>query len=387
MHAPTGRLEAHLKLLPGKALKHNSAVHLHLGTADIPARVLMAGQAAPPPGGEAVVQLVLDRQTGAANGDRFVLRDPSGRLTVGGGRIIDPFVGGDRRAQSARPPISAALQSPDPAKALAALLALPAHEVDTTRFERCFNLEPAAAQTLYREAGTVLLGSAPVLALPAARVEKIADEILETLKNFHRAHPEAAGMALRELRAALSAAISPSAFLALLKDLSERRLATLSGSIAKLAGHAAVFSSSDGALWQKLLLWLEERGARPFTARELADELRTNETAIDGMLHRRRSSGEVWRVTDKRFLLRKQVAALAASAARLADEAGGKGFSAAQYRDAIGTGRNWAIQILEFFDSIGITHRNGDLRKMRRDYQCVVGEAEPYLPQSRAERD
>jgi selenocysteine-specific elongation factor len=67
------------------------------------------------------------------------------------------------------------------------------------------------------------------------------------------------------------------------------------------------------------------------------------------------------------------VATLAAQAAQVAQSVGGKGFTAAQYRDAIGTGRTLAIQILEFFDSISVTLRQGDLRRMRTDYQLVVG--------------
>jgi selenocysteine-specific elongation factor len=73
------------------------------------------------------------------------------------------------------------------------------------------------------------------------------------------------------------------------------------------------------------------------------------------------------------------VARLAATAALLAEQSGGSGFSAAQYRDAIGTGRTLAIQILEFFDGIGVTRRSGDLRRMQPDYLLIVGVAEPFL--------
>ena len=82
-------------------------------------------------------------------------------------------------------------------------------------------------------------------------------------------------------------------------------------------------------------------------------------------------------------MLRDQVAALAARADALTQEVGGKGFSAAQYRDATQIGRNQVIRLLEFFDSIGVTHRNGDWRKVRPDYVLVVGDAAPYEPLGR----
>jgi selenocysteine-specific elongation factor len=384
MHAPTSRFEVRLRVLPGnrKALRHYTPVHLHLGTADIAARVLVPGQAAIPPGGESVVRLVLEHHTAAVTGDRFVLRDQSDRRLIGGGRVVDPFVTGDRRDQASRAPVSAALQLPDAAQALAALLALPGHEVDTQWFQRCFNFEAGAARDLYRRADAALLGSTHTLALPAARVAEISEQIIDALKVFHRAHPDAGGMIARDLKNEVSTPISAAAFLVLQRELADKHLIASGGSFVRLAGHAASISPAERVLWQRLLARLEGRGALPFTAHELAGDLCTSEAAIKALLYRRRSNGEVWRITDKRFLLRKQVAALAAGAAVLAQEVGGKGFTAAQYRDAIGAGRNLVIQILEFFDSIGVTRRSGDLRKMRPDYELVVGSAAPYAPAS-----
>jgi hypothetical protein len=50
-------------------------------------------------------------------------------------------------------------------------------------------------------------------------------------------------------------------------------------------------------------------------------------------------------------------------------------FTAAQYRDATGLGRSLAIEILEFFDSLGVTQRLGDARKMRKDFVPILGAA------------
>jgi selenocysteine-specific elongation factor len=382
MHAPTSRLEVQLRVLASRkqGLRHNSPLHVHLATADLVARVLLPTQNTTPAGGEAIAQLVLERPTTAATGDRFVLRDQSGRQLIGGGQVIDPFAGAERRRSGDRTAISAALRLGEPARALTALLDIPGYEIDILRFERCFNLQPGTAQTLYQSAGVVLLGSTHTLALPARRVAEITTQLIELLRGFHRAQPEESGMNSRQLHAALTTPISTEAFLILLRDLNEKRQIELSGTAARLPGHAPTIGPTDSARWQRALFWLQRRGMRPFTVRELADELRTSEASIKAMLYRRRSNGDVWRISEERFMLRQQVAALAASAAALATEVGGKGFTAAQYRDAVGTGRNLAIQVLEFFDSAGVTYRNGDLRRMRPEYELVVGSAAPYRP-------
>ena len=41
-------------------------------------------------------------------------------------------------------------------------------------------------------------------------------------------------------------------------------------------------------------------------------------------------------------------------------------FDARAFRDASGIGRNVAIQVLEFFDKMGLTVREGDARRINR---------------------
>ena len=83
------------------------------------------------------------------------------------------------------------------------------------------------------------------------------------------------------------------------------------------------------------------------------------------------------------FRSRSTVASLAATAQALARQNAGGTFTAAQYRDAIGVGRGLAIEILEFLDTLAITQRVGDARKMRKDYTAVLGAAEPLKPPSK----
>lgn len=69
-----------------------------------------------------------------------------------------------RRRQSTRAAVASALQLVEPAPARAALLAIPRYEVNAVEFERRFNLTPATAQTLYKAADAVLLGTPTPLA-------------------------------------------------------------------------------------------------------------------------------------------------------------------------------------------------------------------------------
>jgi selenocysteine-specific elongation factor len=381
MHAPTSRLEVRLKLLPGRSapLKHNTPVHLHLGAADLMGRVLLPRGRSVVAGEEVVAHIVLDHPTLALSGDRFVLRDASGRQTIGGGRVVDPFPPERRWSHADRAPVTIAMQAPFPLEALAALLAIPGHEVDAELFERAFNLEPAAASSLYSAADAAVLPCARRLALSRMGAEAVQSEIRAVLADFHRTQPDEGGLTQRALKARLTAPVSGDAFLALLKAMADEGTTRSVGALVRLSTHSTGLTPADEQLWRRVELWLETRGPTPFIASELIRELGVSELMVKAMLNRRRRNGDLFRIDEERYLPRQQVAALAARAATLAN-ANPKGFTVAEYRDATGIGRNTVIRLLEFFDAAGVTDRVEEARKVRKDYQRIVGDAAPYSP-------
>jgi len=60
----------------------------------------------------------------------------------------------------------------------------------------------------------------------------------------------------------------------------------------------------------------------------------------------------------------------------VAQAAPGGQFTAAQFRDRVGVGRDLCIEVLECFDRLGITLRLGNARKMRKDYVTILGPAD-----------
>lgn len=91
LHAPTDRIDAGLRVLPGelKPIGQWFPVRLHHAAAEVGARIVLLGDDAIAPGGVAKVQLVLESPIAAAAGDAYVVRDTSAQRTIGGGRFID----------------------------------------------------------------------------------------------------------------------------------------------------------------------------------------------------------------------------------------------------------------------------------------------------------
>jgi selenocysteine-specific elongation factor len=101
----TDRCDAWVELRPAakRPLDRHAAVRLYVGTAEAMARLTwLDGRAAVAPKESAFAQIVLREPIAAFGGDRFVLRDATGRATIGGGVILDPFAPPARRSSAAR---------------------------------------------------------------------------------------------------------------------------------------------------------------------------------------------------------------------------------------------------------------------------------------------
>ncbi|HEX4779899.1 MAG TPA: selenocysteine-specific translation elongation factor [Usitatibacter sp.] len=365
LHAPTRRLDARVTVLAAEAhaLAHWTPVHVHLATADVMGRVAIANAGSIAPGQSALVQLVLAKPLGALRGDRFVLRDPSLRRTLGGGTVVDPFAPARRRGSPARLAELAALEREAPEDVLAGLLDAGDAGVDLERFARVLNLTAERAAQAQQGAHAVVLGKEPPIAVSGAFLERLQAKIVDTLRAFHAADPQAAGMASTALHRASAPALRAPAFHAVLREQASRHAIALANDMARLPGHDTTSNPQDAAMWAKVRGALSKAGATAPTVAELATALGVKEPALRDFLHRKSRGGELVRVGTDRFYLRESLAALATIAHRLAASTPGGLFGAAAFRDAVGTGRGLAIQVLECFDRLGVTQRIGDNRR------------------------
>jgi selenocysteine-specific elongation factor len=378
IHAPTQRLDARVTVLASEKepLKHWTPLHLHLATADVPARISVPKEGGIAPGTSVIVQLVLGKPVLALNGDRFILRDQSARRTLGGGIVLDPFSRAARRASSARQAELAALEQGAADKVLSELLKVGERGVDLARFERTFNLLPERAAQLYSAAGVAMLGKEHRTGVAKSYRDGLREKIVTTLKDFHRAQPQATGLETGMLRKQLASQLPAEAFQFVLRELADERKLEIASNAVRIPGHDATSNPEDERLWQAVVPALKTGGFAPPTVVELAAALKLKEPALKDFLHRKSRGGAVMRVVD-RFYLRETLAVLAATATAVAKASPNGMFTAAQYRDATGTGRGLAIEILELLDTLAITQRVGDARKLRKDFVPILGAADP----------
>jgi selenocysteine-specific elongation factor len=366
LHAPTSRIDARLRLLESGAIdRPRFPVRLHHGATEVGARVVLLDDERLLPGGPADVQLVLDRPLAAVVPDRFVLRDVSGKRTIGGGQFIDLRPPSRRQRTRARALQRAAHAISDPLAAFEALLSIPPFAWDLAAFARDRALSKDIIEELVSALRPVLLDAGSCrIGLAAERWQRFSSSLVAALEVFHVDHPDQQGIGRDELRLSLEPALSAAAFDAALKrpELAE---VMREGGFLRLKSHRVHLSLEDEDVWARIapLLGGEAR-FRPPRVRDIAGVLVRPEQDIRRLLKLASRLGRVDQVAHDHFFLRSTVSEMVNIAATIAGRAANGAFVAAQFRDQLANGRKVAIQILEFFDRHGITHHRGDERRI-----------------------
>ena len=367
-HAPTDRLDARLRLLPGEAkpLRHWTPVHLHLAAAHVPARVVLLDGEAIAPGASGLVQLVLDRPIGALWGDRFVLRDTSAQRTIGGGQVLDPAPPQRRRRTPERLAALVAMAEREPDAALLRLLELPPGPIELDRFARDRNLTAEELDALVGRLSLLRLPNAGrTFAVLPATWTRFGGEVKATLATFHAATPDQPGLPADRLRAALPTRVPAIPFVAMLQALQKLGAAVVEGGRVRLPSHAVKLAPAEERLWAKVEPLLRQGRFKPPRVRDLAGLLRADEAQMRRLLKMMTKAGRVEEVAHDHFFLRSTVAEMARIVAEVAAASASGEVTAAAFRDRLDNGRKVAIQILEHFDRHGLTIRKGDLRSVR----------------------
>ena len=366
LHAPTSVIDAQVRLADGRALRHGGPVHVHLGAAAVPARLRVWDEGTT----EFFVRLQLQRPIPALHGDRLVLRDDGTGRVVAGGHVVDPFPPLRRRPRAERLVQLTALAAPEPASALAGVLAADGW-ADLVGFALARNLNPASVEHLVDHLPAVIIGrEGRRVAVSAALRTALRERLLAALADFHAAQPELPGLARAPLLAT-TGRDQPGIAEAMLAELLAEGSVAATGLLLRLPNHVPVLAPADAAVWPRVAILLASDGKRPPRVREVAEALTLEPEAAEALLIRYERFGRLLRVAPNRFFLPETVIALGHEAACLAEAEGG--FTAADFNRRTGIGRNLAIEVLEFLDRLGVTQRTGELRHVVRDVAEVVG--------------
>ena len=366
LHAPSVRVDIELNLLPGetRTFEHFSAVHVHLGTQDVTARVALLEGETLVAGQRMFAQLLLNAPLQAVHGDRLVLRDQRAQRTLGGGKVLDPFAPSrQRRSDERLRQLQVLRDAEDLEQALPALLASAPGGIDPQRLERQFNRLRETWQL--PEDVLVVATRQGQLLFASARWQSLKRQVLEQLARFHEQEPDQLGPDRDRLRRFAALPLERPAFVSLLDELLEDGAIASSGPWLHLPDHKVQLSEADSALWASLQPKLLAGQYDPPWVRTLASEENCAEADVRLLLRKLARLGLVHQVVRDLFYPEATLQRMAELLLGQASET--PIVQVAAFRDMLGIGRKRSVQILEYFDRIGLTRRVADQRHIRAD--------------------
>ncbi len=350
----TTLLDAAVELLPAarKPLASRTRVRVHLGTAEVLARVVQVAGIAP--GSSGLARLVLESPLVARGGDRFVLRSFSPVTTIGGGVVLDPFP--PQPGPRLRHRALALTQTP--AERLlgwvseAGLAGVPTRDLPVR-----LGILPGDVTGVIATAGKPVLVCGDVLA-GRAHIAAEAERLANVVAAHHAAHPLDRGMSLQALRAAMGDV--PAAVMDQLPDLGVRKklIAVEGGEVRRPGWKAAV----DPAARAKLAARVAAAGWQVPTVAELQREFAAE--PVGPLLAHLARDGAVEQMDQERYADPKALGDFRTALEAALKELGQA--TPAELKERFGLTRKHLIPLLEWSDRRGITRRTGDSRVLAR---------------------
>ncbi|MBV9867682.1 MAG: selenocysteine-specific translation elongation factor [Abitibacteriaceae bacterium] len=362
LHA-TQLFDAWLEVLPNtpRPVKDAAPLRLHLGTAEVTARVQLYAGGRLEAGQTGYARLRLEAALACARGDRFILREVATERIVGGGSILEAENKLARStAQQELPLLHEAVAAGNDVALAKLLLRRQCGGMSEAqlRFELCRLDISDVLEDLRRRN---LLWSGGGSFLHAATVTQLQQKILTMLRDFHVQEPLQAAMPHETLRAALPKTLSLAALDALLSEMVAAQQIAVTPAGVRLAGHQVTLSEEDSRLKERILSLSYAAAWQPPTIDELVAQLDKPQTARK-LCFALIQDGSLVRVGD--FVLSAQRVREGADILRQHILAQGS-LSIGEARELLGTTRKWVVPLLEFYDRNGLTKRVGESRVLR----------------------
>jgi selenocysteine-specific elongation factor len=359
---PTQRAGVSLTLLPSaKPLKERARVHLHAFTSETVAEVRLFGRKQVAPGETARAELRMDDAALLLPGDRFILRQFSPVVTIGGGMVLDaaPL---PKIKKEALQQFLELLDQGNPESTLEARIARRASDgLTLAQAIAETGWTKAAIDTYLAEsthAGRVARFGEMLVHGPA--VQTLKATMIRTIEEFHKKNPLVPGMGKPALEEVSKA--SPAVFAAVLDLLVKDKKLAISGELVHLPGRGVVMKDDEAESKKMIEDAFVSAGLQVPALYQVIAGLKVDKTRAQKIVTLMLRDKILIKISDELVFhhtalaeLRRKLAAYKAKAARI---------DVAQFKDMTGVSRKYAIPLLEYLDRERVTRRVGDAREI-----------------------
>ncbi len=374
----TSRADVRLRLLAAapRALKNHARVHFHSYTMETTAQIVLAGLKTAPvapsgsktassaqmellPGGETFARLKLSEAALLLPGDRFIIRQFSPVVTIGGGVVLDAA------------PVP---HMPGHAEFLKTLAGGNAEAILRARVARRRQegisiphlvAETGWTQTQIQKHLAAALKSGEVVQvgqrlLDGRGVEELRSRVVSCVGAFHKKNPLVGGINKEELREQIG--VSSEVFEPLVSLLIHDQKLELAADTLRLPGQGVVMKYEEAESKREIEEAFASAGLQVPALKEVLAALKVDKTRAQKIVTLLLRDRVLVKVSDELIFhrmaldsLRRQVAAYRTKSAKI---------DVAAFKEMTGVTRKYAIPLLEYLDRERVTRRVGDAREI-----------------------
>jgi selenocysteine-specific elongation factor len=356
---PVSRIDVSIAMLPSaKPLKDRARVHLHTYTAETIATGVLYGRTQLAAGDTGFAQLRLTEPALLLPGDRFILRQFSPVVTIGGGVVLENAPPGKVKDPANHAAFLKLLQDDSKAVVLGARV--------KARGVQGLAVAEAVARTGWRRPEIeALAAKLPEIAnightlVSRAGLDIARQSLVLALGAFHRQNPLVAGMSKEELRGRLLD-LAPDIFSWLVAEAVQARSIEVAGEWVRLPGLGVVMKDEEAESKRIIENAFASAGLKAPALKDVLAGLKVDKTRAQKIVTLLLRDKVLVKISEELVFHRE---ALADLRQRMASEkASSPKIGVARFKDLTGVSRKYAIPLLEYLDREHVTRRVGDER-------------------------
>jgi len=355
----TSHVEVQLNLLPSsKPLKSGARVHFHAFTSETIATVALYEMKQLAPGAQAFAQLRLHSPLLLLPSDRFIIRQFSPVVTIGGGMVLENDPPTRVKDAGLRCDFLERLSDGSGENVLRARV--------TSRAVCGLKVTKAVARTGWTAQEIVALATKAGdianlngVLIQSSALETVRNELLQALGWFHKENQLAQGVPKENLRERLSG-VEPEVFQAVFEEATQAGRIELAGELVHLPGQGIRMKDDEAESRQIIEQAFSSAGLKVPALRDVLAGLKIDKTRAQKIVTLLLREKVLIKVSDDLVFHRKALQELRQKL--LIQKAQSPKIDVGAFKELTGISRKYAIPLLEYLDRERITKRFGDQR-------------------------
>jgi selenocysteine-specific elongation factor len=361
----TRRIDVRLELLPSApTLKQRSRVHFHAGTSETIAEVFFFGATEITPGQHNLAQFRLKDEVLVLPGDRFIVRQFSPVVTIGGGTVLDALARRPLLRDTGRVAFLETLERGDQVEIVAALADRSLGGIAFAEIAArtgWLDHEIHGAVRRVTAAGRAKSVAEPAIVVPFKAYEDVLQKIAARVEKFQRENPLLPGIAREDLRSSLGRPVRAETFRSAVEELVAQKKLELRADVIKRTGSAIMLEPEEAQAKEQIEKAFAGAGLAVPAVREVLSKLPVEAKRAERILQILLRDRILVRVTLELVFHRDSLAQLREQLSAYQKSKGDR-ISVPAFKELTGITRKYAIPLLEYLDRERVTRRAGDER-------------------------